>query len=302
MTPFIYQTILDMKILKGLFAGFLAITLFVSCEEKAEDPAKELLDKARSEFEAGRYSNTRLLIDSLSATCPNAYKTRREAEVLRREAMIKEKERDYLYYDSVCVGMEAQLKVLLSDYKFNKNDRYQDTGYYTVPSQDLSKNVNNTFLRASVNEDGTAFLTSFYRGSKIEYNTVKISAGESFMLCDKPFTSNSYRSNGVQNERCDYRYGEDGGLMDFIAFSQGPFTVELSGGSGKHSYKLRESDVIAVQSILKLSNFITELNRMREYRDDAHVSWRILLKNKEISESNAAGSEQATEQGGTLSE
>ena len=277
-----------MKNLKIMFAALSAALLMASCEEKVEDPAKALLDKARSEYDAGHYNNARMIIDSLSAEYPKAYKTRREAEILRRDAMIKEKERDLAYLDSVCIGLEAQLKEMVKGYKFNKKDRYQDAGYYTATSQDLSKNASNSFLRASVNEDGTAYIASFYRGSKIGYNTVKVTAGESFVQCDKPFTSSSYRSAGVINERCDYKYGEDGGLMDFIAMTKGPFKVELLGGNRPHSYTLRDSDAAAIQSIVNLSKFITDLNRMREMRDDAAVSLKILLKNKEISEENAA--------------
>ena len=277
-----------MKNSKIIFASLFVALFMVSCEKKVEDPAKALLDKARSEFDAGHYNNAKMFIDSLSAEYPKAYKTRREAEILRRDVMIKEKERDLAYLDSVCIGMEAQLKEKVKGYKFNKKDRYQDAGYYTVNSQDLSKNVNNTFLRASVNEDGTAYIASFHRGSKIGYNTVKVSAGESFVQCDKPFTSSSYKSSGVVNERRDYKYGEDGGLMDFIAMTKGPFKVELLGGSRTHSYTLRDSDAAAILAIVNLSKFITDLNRMRTMRDDAAVSLKILLKNKEISEENAA--------------
>ena len=274
-----------MKISKIIYLFLVATTFFVSCGDSEESSAKELYNQAKSEYDSGRFNNARLLIDSLSTEYPKAYKTRREAEVLRREAMIKEKERDYLYLDSVYVSMEAKLKELLSGYKYNKNDRYMDVGYYTAQSQDLSKNSANTFLRASVNENGIAFITSFYRGARIDYNTVKVSSGESFVQCGNPYTSRSYHSGGVYNERCDYRYGDDGGMMDFIAVADGPFKVELSGGKGKYSYVLRQSDAVAIQSIMELSNHLKEFKQICELREDARVSLSILLRNREISES-----------------
>ena len=70
---------------------FLLLSILLSCEEKVENPALSLLEEAKKECELGNFNNARILLDSLSATYPEAYKTRREAEIFRREVMIKEK-------------------------------------------------------------------------------------------------------------------------------------------------------------------------------------------------------------------
>ena len=76
---------------------FAAAALFLfSCVSKVEDPAEALLSRARVEYENGKYNNTRVLLDSIKIVSPKAYKTLREAEKLRREAMKKECERNVL--------------------------------------------------------------------------------------------------------------------------------------------------------------------------------------------------------------
>ena len=189
----------------------LFLPFFFSCGEKAEDPAAALLEEARKECEAGNFNNARMLLDSLSTAHPTAYKTRREAEIFRREVMIKEKERDVLYFTSEIERLSACRDSLVSSFTFNKNSRYQDTGYYTSPLQPIASNAASTYLRASVNEDGTAFIVSFYRGRAIEHTTVKVSSNGYYAVCDKPYSSRSYREYGVYSERRDYKYGEDGG-------------------------------------------------------------------------------------------
>ena len=262
---------------------FLLLSVLLSCEEKVENPALSLLEEAKKECESGNFNNARILLDSLSATYPEAYKTRREAEIFRREVMIKEKERDVLFYAAEVERLSACRDSLATAFTFNKNSRYQDTGYYTAPSQAMSQNATTTFLRASVNEDGTAFIASFYRGRKIDHTTVKVSAQDSYVSCDKPYTSNTYREYGVYSERRDFKYGEDGGIMDFIVMSEGPFTVELTGSEGSHSYTLRDSDVQAIRSIVGFASLLRDIKQMQLLCDDAQISVEILKRNQEIS-------------------
>ena len=278
---------------KPLIIVSLLLSLFaVSCGNDAKDPALDLLAKAQEECEVGNYNNARILIDSLSITYPESYKVRREAEILRRQVMIKEKERDAQYYDSEVTRLSAIRDSLATGFTFNKNPRYQDTGYYTHPSQSLSVNATNTFLRASVNEDGTAFVASFYRGRKIDHTTLKVSVGANYVVCEKPYSSRSYREYGVYSERCDYKYGEDCGIIDFVMLSSGPFVVELSGTGGTFSYTLRESDVEAIRSVSQFALLLREIERMREFRDDAAVSFQILQEHQKISEGAAVDNTQ----------
>lgn len=273
----------------------LFLPLFFSCGEKAEDPAAALLEEARKECEAGNFNNARMLLDSLSTAHPTAYKTRREAEIFRREVMIKEKERDVLYFTSEIERLSACRDSLVSSFTFNKNSRYQDTGYYTSPLQPIASNATSTYLRASVNEDGAAFIVSFYRGRAIEHTTVKVSSNGYYAVCDKPYSSRSYREYGVYSERRDYKYGEDGGIIDFIAAGEAPFVVELSGGSSSHTYTLRASDVEAIKAVAGLAVLLRDITRQRQLLSDAQISLEILRRNSEISKQNNTGGEDTEE-------
>lgn len=273
----------------------LFLPFFFSCGEKAEDPAAALLEEARKECEAGNFNNARMLLDSLSTAHPTAYKTRREAEIFRREVMIKEKERDVLYFTSEIERLSACRDSLVTSFTFNKNSRYQDIGYYTSPLQPIASNAASTYLRASVNEDGTAFIVSFYRGRAIEHTTVKVSSNGYYAVCDKPYSSRSYREYGVYSERRDYKYGEDGGIMDFIAAGEAPFVVELSGGSSSHTYTLRASDVEAIKAVAGLAVLLRDITRQRQLLSDAQISLEILRRNSEISKQNNTGGEETEE-------
>ena len=275
-----------MKKLHLLLLLAATFSLF-SCEKSIEEPARLLLAEARELYAADDYNSARILIDSISMTYPKAYKTRREAEILRREVMLKEKQRDVEYFTGMYDVLVERRDSLVTGFTFNKDAQYQDMGYYTVPSQAIALNPFNSFLRVSVKENGDAYLASYYRGAKISHKTLKVSSGESFVICENPFSSRSYWYLGVYNERRDYRYGADDGVMDFIASATDPVKVNISGEQGKYEYMLRDDDAKAIKRVIELSNLLKMVEEARSMRDEAQRSLDFLIKSQQRSQENA---------------
>ena len=257
--------------------------LLSSCEKSVEEPARLLLVKAQGLYDAGNYNSAKQVIDSMGISYPKAYKTRREGEVLRRQIMLDEKRRDVQYFTALYDSLIVQRDEMVKSFTLNKKSKYQDEGFYFVPSQSLGANPFNTFLRAIVKESGDVYLISLYRGTKIGHNAVKVSSGDSFVICDKPLLSRSYKEYGVYNERRDYKYGNDGGIMDFIATADGPIKVELLGGTEKYRYILRNEDAVAVRQILELSVLLKAVQETSVMRDEAQRALDFLLKSQERS-------------------
>ena len=270
---------------------FAVTALFAfSCVSKVEDPAEELLARARVEYDNGKYNNTRVLLDSIKIVSPKAYKTLREAELLRREAMKKECERNVAFYESELQSLIAMRDSVATAFDFNFDKRYQNKGYYTVPSQAIAQNVYNNFLRASVHEDGAMYLTSFYRGKSIRHKSVKLSAGDTYVMCDKPFLERNYKDLGVNNERRDYKYGEDGGLIEFVLLTEDAIEVELSGANGKVNYTLRPADAAAIRKAYELSLAIDAVKRAEDLLGEARYMLEFLKKSEARSTASAADS------------
>ena len=252
-----------MKRIYNILSVVVVAFMLFSCGSKEEKTDNALLSRARAEFEKGNYNATRRLIDSIKIVSPTAYSTLREAEILRREAMIKERERDVAFCEEELQRLKSERDELASNFVSDK------TKFYTVKSQDLSKNTKNNFLKASVDENGTMYLTSFYRGKSIKHTTVKLTCNSVYKSCDKPFKERNYKDNGINNERRDYKYGEDDGLIDFISIATGKIEVELSGEKGKVTYTLRDSDAAAVREILKLQRAIVAVPEMEKKLKEA---------------------------------
>lgn len=275
-----------MKLGKAAMSAVVAL-LLLSCVSKVEAPAEDLLARARVEYENGKYNSVRVLLDSIKIVSPKAYKTLREAEKLRRDAMIRENERNVTFFEGELQSLIAVRDSLAAGFDFNLDKRYQSKGYYTAPSQSISQNPFNNFLRACVYEDGAMYLTSFYRGKSIRHKTVKLSSGETYVSCDKPFLERNYKDLGVNNERRDFKYGEDAGLVDFIVEAQGAVSVELAGANGNAGYTLRESDAAAIRGVFELSQAINAVEKVKEMLDEARYMLEFLKRSEARSSASA---------------
>lgn len=269
---------MTMKKIFSIILSMLSAVMMLSCEGKIEQPARDILSEVRNEFKAGNYNRAKMLIDSVKLAHPKAYKTLREAEALRHEVLIREKERDIAYFNSELQRLVELRDTMLKEFDYSRNAKYQDMGVYSVPSQAISKNAFNNFLRATVKENGEAVLTSYYRGARIGYKAVTVKCGELYVSADNSIYSWSGKEHGVYIERRDYRRGDDGGIMDFVASSSGKVVVELSGGSRDFGYELRQEDVKAITMVKELSDVLLSIAECREMLDAAQYSLDFLQK------------------------
>lgn len=267
-----------MKKILSIILSMLSAVMMLSCEGKIEQPARDILSEVRNEFKAGNYNRAKMLIDSVKLAHPKAYKTLREAEALRHEVLIREKERDIAYFNSEMQRLVELRDTMLKEFDYSRNAKYQDMGVYSVPFQAISKNAFNNFLRATVKENGEAVLTSYYRGARIGYKAVKVKCGELYVSAENSIYSWSGKEHGVYIERRDYRRGDDGGIMDFVASSSGKVVVELSGGSRDFGYELRQEDVKAITMVKELSDVLLSIAECREMLDAAQYSLDFLMK------------------------
>lgn len=245
---------------KIIFSAIVAASVFVSCGESVESKADALLQQAVTAYETADYQTAKILVDSMRTAYPTAVDSRRSALSLMRKVEIAEQQRSLNHCNEMLSTLKSERDSLLQGFLYEKDARFQSEGSYIVPSQSNNLNVYNSFLRARVTESGTVYLTSLYRGKAIAHKGVKVSAGESFASCDKAFSSRTYRNLGMNNERLDFVYGEDGGIIDFISAAQNSqITVELSGSKSKYSYVLRADDAKAIARIAELSRLLKSI-------------------------------------------
>lgn len=270
-----------MRKILSLFA--IAAMICMSCGSDMEREARALFDEAHAAYEAKDYGKAKVLLDSIKDAYPKAFKTRREALALGRDVAMGEQRRSVEHYDKEIATLAERRDTLLPKFVLEKDSRYQDVGNYMMPSQTLKNNYGVTYLRAQVDETGIAFLTSIYRGKAIKHTTVRVTSEGSYAECDTPVDRYTSKHQGVTTERLNFKYGNDGGIMDFIAASAGESVqVELKGsGKGTYRYMLRRADAEAVVAVLELATVLKAMNELEEMRSEATRHMEFLERSQE---------------------
>ena len=256
----------------------LILLAAVSCEESIEQKAGHHLDNAKEAFSIGNYNVAKQEIDSIKILYPKAFETRRQGIRLMQQIEEAEQLRAIEYEDSVIAVATAAFEKIKAGYAFEKDERYQDIGLYTIKSQAPQRNTDRTYIRAQVDELGRMTLISSYRGSSyIHHDWLKLSVGEVYVDTPESRERHEFTDLGVCYEWLSFINGNDGGAAAFISANKdNNITYTLYRKTGPDSsrpvyrnLKLNKDDRYAIASLYDLSQVLLTLNEHKNLRDEA---------------------------------
>lgn len=149
---------------KYLFT-FLFCSLLVSCGPSDTECAQTLLDEARLLVDNGQWRQARIVLDSLHATYPREVEQRRIAQAMEDNITYMEAKRTLAYADSILPPLLTQADKLLKQFKYEKNEKYEDKGRYVHRLLNTGSNTARNFLQAYVRDDRQTIVKSYYYGS-----------------------------------------------------------------------------------------------------------------------------------------
>ena len=269
----------------------------VSCGESIEQKAGHHLDNAKEAFSIGNYNVAKQEIDSIKILYPKAFEARRQGIKLMQQIEEAEQMRVIEYEDSVIAVATAAFEKIKGNYAFEKDERYQDLGLYTIKSQAPQRNTDRTYIRAQVDELGRMTLISSYRGSSyIHHDWLKLSVGEVYVDTPESSDRHEFEDLGVYYEWLSFINGNDGGAAAFInANKDANITYTLYRKTGPDSsrpvyrnLKLNKDDRYAIASLYDLSQVLLTLNEHKNLREEAerHLKFiRSKMKDESAEES-----------------
>jgi hypothetical protein len=259
--------------------AILAIGAFmVACEESIEQKATHHLDNAKEAFSMGNYNVAKQEIDSIKILYPKAFETRRQGIRLMQQIEEAEQMRIIEFEDSMIAVCQDMFDKIKADYAFEKDERYQDIGLYTIKSQAPQRNTDRTYIRAQVDELGRMTLISCYRGSSyIHHDWLKLSVGDVYVDTPESKDRHEFEDLGVYYEWLSFINGNDGGAAAFInANKDANITFTLYRKTGPDSsrpvyrnLKLNKDDRYAIARLYDLSQVLLSLNEHKNLRDEA---------------------------------
>lgn len=264
-------------------------TLLISCIAvllmacgSDDKKAQVYLERAGQLFSQGAYSEAKSQIDSIRTLYPKAFDTRKEAIKLMRRIELEEQGRTLAYLDSAYRAKQAELDSIKGAYVLEKDTAYQEVGNYFSPSQTVERNLNRTFLRAQVSEQGVMSLTSIYCGrTNIHHTAIKVSAGDTF--AQTPPSKDIYETTdlGWKIEKADYVLGQDSSVIDFIVMhADAPVRVEFL-GDRNYKMALPASDRKAIADVYRLAQVLSAMEEIRKEQKEANLKKEFIRRKME---------------------
>ena len=196
------------------------------------------------------------------------------------------------YEDSMIVAATAAFEKIKADYVFEKDERYQDVGLYTIKSQAPTRNIDRTYIRAQVDEQGKMTLISSYSGSSyLHHDWLKLSVDDKYVDTPVSTDRHEFKDLDVCYERVSFINGNDGGAAAFISANKDAdirFTLYRQTGpdSSRPVYrnlKMTKDDRYAIAKLYDLSQILLALEEHKNLRAEAerHLMFiRSKMKNE----------------------
>lgn len=258
--------------MKKSLIPIIALLLLVSCGDNGEKNALVYLRKAKMALSEENFNGAKLLIDSIKQLYPKAFEARRQGIKLMQQVDLKEQQKSLLYLDSMMVVKQCQLDSIRENFVLEKDTAYQDVGNWLYPSQVVEKNIGRSFLRGQVNERGEMSITSIYcGGASIHHSVVKVSVGD--LYAETPISKDCYETTdlGRSIEKADFKAGEDGGLILFVAAHKDENIQLTFIGDRTYRTAMQPNDRKAIAELAELAKILTAMEQIRKEQKEARL-------------------------------
>ena len=263
---------------KTIILACLCGTL-VACENVEKKAALKLAE-ARAAFEVGNYNEAKMQIDSIKLLYPKAFETRRQGIYLMQEVELKEQQKTLEYLDSMLTMKQQEFETMKNRFVLEKDTAYQRIGHYLVPAQVIERNLHRSFLRFQTDETGIVSLTSIYCGSyNIHHTAVKVTAPDG-NFTETSVSHDSYETNdlGEHIEKADYKLGEDGGLIAFIAANKDKNLRVDYLGERPYTTHMMPADRQAAADIYELGKVLSSITEIKKNMEEANLKIQFIQK------------------------
>lgn len=251
----------------------------IACENTKKKAALKLAE-ARAAFEVGNYNEAKMQIDSIKILYPKAFDIRRQGIYLMQEVELKEQQKTLEYLDSMLAVKQQEFEAVKGKFVLEKDMAYQRIGHYLVPAQVIERNLHRSFLRFQTDETGLVSLTSIYCGSyNIHHTAVKVIATDG-NFAETSVSRDSYETTdlGEHIEKADYKLGEDGGVIAFVAANKDKNLRVDYTGERSYTTHMLPADRQAASDIYELGKTLSSLTEIKKNIEEANQKIQFIQK------------------------
>lgn len=254
----------------------LFVLFFAACAPSNTERAQSLVDEAQQLAKDGLWRQARIIIDSVHSTYPKEVTQRRVAKALADSITRLEAQVTIAYTDSMLPPLLEQADALLKQFKYEKNEGYEDHGRYVHRLLTTNSNTSRNFLQAYVRDDRKTIVKSYYFGSfAVKQQSITLSANDEEYLFSG--SNHSFEAEGW-HEIMTLEDDNALSLLNMISANMNNrIRVKGSGEKPNHTwvYYLTDQEKEALSKTYQLGWLMKDIKRLEEIQQ---ASYRQLMQ------------------------
>lgn len=259
-----------MKIIPTLLASCMLMLVSVSCQPSEEDRANSLVNEAQEMVHSGQWRQALIVLDSVHNSYPRQVAQRRLAKALSDSIHYLEAQQTLAYTDTLLPPLLSQADELIRQFKYEKDERYENVGKYVHKLLITNKNDSRNFLQAYVQDNHETIVKSYYYGTtQVGQASVCLSAdGE-----EQIFAGSNHHFEAEGHHEIMTLQGDPAlALLNFISSHyQSRIRVEGRRTSGQSGwvYYLSEKEKQALSQTYQLGWLMKDIKRVEQMQQSA---------------------------------
>ena len=275
---FYTKTIMNVPIRKitHIRIWLLCIIVFsslVACGPSDEECAKALVAEAQEMVMNGKWRQARSVLDSVHITYPREVAQRRVAKALEDSIVYLESQSTKAYADTILPPLLEKVDVLLKQFRYEKNDKYEDHGRYVHRLLETGSNTSRNFIQAYVRDDRQTIVKSYYYGTQQVNQQAVVLAADGI---ESQFTgkNHSFEANGWH----EVMTMEDERALELLNFVSANMSVRIKvkgqGQKAQHTwvYYLNDKEKNALVATYELGWLMKDIRRVEQMQKAANAN------------------------------
>lgn len=257
------------------------VVSIVGCQKGKE--AQVRLERAREMYEIQQFAAAKNELDSIHTLHPREIAIRKEALTLMRMVERGESERNIVYCDSILPIRMGELEDLKKGFVFEKNPEYDQSGKYIWSTMTIERNVERSYIRCGVNEEGEMYVASVYFGRSplghtgLHFSTNSGTFAQTPAIPYDGGTNYRFEDMGNTTEVVTYRGANCRDIASFITFVDEKERVKATYTGGKpFSLYLSDTDKKAIRATYELALVLTEIDTLQRAREKAEMKMMLI--------------------------
>ncbi len=226
------------------------------------DRAAMRIAMARQLIADNALNQAKIELDSVHILYPREVAERRVAKHLADSIVYIEAERTLAYSDSMLQVLLPQVDPLLKQFRYEKNDKYEDEGKYVHWLLRTTSNTSRCYLQCYVSDERKTILKSYYYGTQpLHHERLVLTANE--MQVEQSGKPHAFQAEGW-HEILTLEEEPALQVLNFVSAHKGDRLKVSLQGKRTYNYYLQQNEKEALEQTYLLGTLMRDIRRLEQ--------------------------------------